>query len=57
MLTQQLLDKLRELRLESMAKALQEQMESDLFDALSFSDRLGLLVDREMMHRENKRLV
>lgn len=44
------------MRLESMAKALQEQMESDKYDKFSFLDRLGLLVDREMMNRDNKRL-
>jgi DNA replication protein DnaC len=56
MLYQPLVNKLHELRLEGMAKALQEQLESAKYDDLSFQDRLGLLIDREMTSRDNKRL-
>jgi len=40
-----------------MAQALDEQRRQPDIDALSFEDRLGLLVDREALERENKRLV
>ena len=39
-----------------MARALVEQLERADYQALSFEERLGLLVDREMQDRENRRL-
>jgi DNA replication protein DnaC len=39
-----------------MVRAFQEQMEMPNIDSLSFEERLGLLVDREMTERENRRL-
>jgi DNA replication protein DnaC len=39
-----------------MARALEEQMEMAEIDSLSFEERLGLLIDREMTVRENRRL-
>lgn len=40
-----------------MAKALDEQRRaSDMFDCLSFEERLGLLVDREAAERDAKKL-
>lgn len=39
-----------------MAKAMAEQMEMNDIDSLSFEERLGLMVDREMIDRENRRL-
>ncbi|MBN1549957.1 IS21-like element helper ATPase IstB [bacterium] len=56
MLQQPLINKLMELRLDGMVRALQEQMESSQYEAFSFLDRLGLMIDREMVHRDNKRL-
>lgn len=56
MLTHPTQDKLLELNLTGMAKALTDQRQSDLYDAMSFEERLGLLVDREMTERENRRL-
>ena len=50
------LDKLRTLRLTGMARALDEQAHTTDIDALSFHERLGLLVDREMQERENRSL-
>ncbi len=49
------LDKLHTLNLMGMARALSEQLEGTEYQALSFEDRLGLLVDREAQHRENRR--
>ena len=55
MLAHPTLDKLKTLRLLGMAKALKEQHGQDM-GQLSFEERLGLLVDREVTERENKRL-
>jgi DNA replication protein DnaC len=55
MLTHPTLDKLQILRFYGMLKALQEQMQMTDIDQLSFEERLGLLVDREMTERENRR--
>jgi DNA replication protein DnaC len=50
------LDKLSALRLTGMHKALQEQLALPDIDHLSFEERLGLLVDRELTEREDRRL-
>jgi DNA replication protein DnaC len=50
------LDKLLALRLTGMAKALSEQMALPESQALSFEERLGLLVDRAMTIRSDRRL-
>jgi len=49
-------DKLQALRFTGMLKALQEQQHLPDIDALSFDERLGLLVDREITEREDRRL-
>jgi DNA replication protein DnaC len=49
-------DKLLALKLTGMAKALSEQMDMPESQALSFEERLGLLVDREMTVRSDHRL-
>src|ERR1700728_342056 len=56
MLSHPTLDKLQELRLTGMAKALEEQQVLSGIEELSFAERLGLLVDRELTERENRRL-
>ena len=56
MLNHPTLDKLVALKLTGMAKALSEQMDLPESQALSFEERLGLLVDREMTVRSNRRL-
>ncbi len=47
---------LRELKLDVMASALDEQRTSALYDGLSFEERLGLLADQELAERRNRRL-
>jgi DNA replication protein DnaC len=49
-------DKLHRLNLRGMARALVEQRERPDYQTLAFEDRLGLLVDRELQDRENRRL-
>jgi DNA replication protein DnaC len=56
MLNHPTLDKLLALRLTGMAKAFSEQMDLPESQALSFEERLGLLVDREMTIRSDRRL-
>ena len=56
MLNHPTLEKLHGLRLTGMAQALQEQAQMAEIDTLSFEERLGLLVDREVTERENRRL-
>jgi len=48
------LQKLRTMQLHGMAQALQEQLESSSTRGMAFEERLGLLVDREQLHRQNK---
>lgn len=56
MLTHPTLDQLRTLKLDGMARALEEQRLMPACLDLSFEDRLGLLVDRECHWRDNRRL-
>ena len=56
MLNHPTLDKLETLRFNGMAMALTEQMAVPDIEDLSFEERLGLLVDREMTEREDRRL-
>ena len=53
MLLHPTLDKLRALKLEGMAAALEDQAALPECASLSFEERLGLLVDREMTTRHN----
>ncbi len=56
MLTQPTLDKLQTLRLTGMYQALVEQFQMPDIAALTFEERFGLLVDRELTERETRRL-
>ena len=56
MLTHNTLDQLRTLKLDGMARALEEQRTLPACHELSFEDRLGLLVDRERSWRDSRRL-
>lgn len=56
MLLNPLMEKLLALKLGGMARALEEQINHSEIETLSFTDRLGLLVDRESALRENRRM-
>jgi DNA replication protein DnaC len=56
MLTHPILDQLLELKLTGMHRALSEQMDMTDIEPLSFEERFGLLVDREMTERADRRL-
>ncbi|MEN9825566.1 MAG: hypothetical protein RI953_1311 [Pseudomonadota bacterium] len=49
-------EKLTSLRLHGMLHAFQEQLHSSSYDELSFEDRVAVLVEREIIERENKAL-
>jgi len=57
MLTHPTEQRLIALGLAGMAKVLEEQRRQPDVAALAFEERLGLMVDREAIDRENKRLV
>ena len=56
MLTQNILDTLRQLKLTGTCDALEQQRAQPDTHDLGFEERLALLVDREVLHRENLRL-
>ena len=56
MLNHPTLERLHTLRLRGMAKAFREQLEQPEAEGLSFTDRLGLLIDRETTERESWQL-
>jgi len=55
MLMNNTLAQLHDLKLASMASAVEEQLSSAACTALSFEERLALMVDREVHHRDDKR--
>lgn len=56
MMLEPTLTKLHRMKLSGMIEALTEQNQSSLYSGLSFEERLGLVIDREMTARENRRL-
>jgi len=56
MLTNSTTEGLKSLRLPAMASGLLEQREHPDYAGLSFEERLGLLVDAELLQRQNRRL-
>lgn len=56
MLIHPVIEKMHQLRLLSMAKAFKEQLEQTAIENLNFEERLGLLIDREITARDNRRL-
>lgn len=56
MLMHPTLDKLKALQLRGMAAALEDQYRTSEIEALSFEERLGLLLDREETSRADRRL-
>jgi len=56
MLTHPTLEKLHSLKLSGMANALEDQIQMEDLKELTFEERLGLLVDREVTERRNRKL-
>jgi DNA replication protein DnaC len=56
MMLEMTLGKLNQLKLSGMAEALTEQTQSIIYTGLTFEERLGMLVDREMTVRDNRKL-
>jgi DNA replication protein DnaC len=53
---QQTREHLSDLKLTGLLQALEEQLEQPAMSDLSFEERLAMLVDREVLYRENRRL-
>lgn len=56
MVNEATMDKLREMQLDTLAEAFRKQESDPAFSQLSFSERLGLLVDAEWSMRKSRRL-
>ena len=56
MLTQPLLQQLHELRLRGMAAALEQQLTTQASNEMTFDERLGLLIQHELVERQSCRL-
>lgn len=56
MLLHPTLEKLTTLRFTGMAAALDEHMQMNSLDDLSFEERLGILLDRELAVRQTRRM-
>jgi DNA replication protein DnaC len=56
MLHQHTLDKLHTLRLTGMAAAFEQQLSQPAVQELSFEERFALLLDQEILYRDNRRL-
>jgi len=56
MLNQQTMDQLRQLKLVGFLEALEQQREQPTTHDLPFEQRLALLIEREALHRDNRRL-
>ncbi len=56
MLNQHTLEKLRALRLIGMSEAFEQQLAQPASQELAFEERFGLLVDHEILYRDNRRL-
>lgn len=50
------IEKLNRLKLFGMTEALAEQLAGPIYQELSFEERFGMLVDRELTYRDNRRL-
>lgn len=56
MLIEQTIEKLNQMKLNSMAAALREQMGNADYQSLTFEDRISLLVDRQFDEKESRAL-
>ena len=56
MLNQQTIDQLRQLKMVGFLEALEQQREQPTTHDLPFEQRLALLIEREALHRDNRRL-
>ena len=55
MLTNPTIETLKSLKLHGMIQSLEEQQENPAIQALSFEERIALIVDRERLYRDNQR--
>ena len=55
MLTNPTIETLKSLKLHGMIEALEQQQQTPAIQALSFEERIALMVDRERLYRDNQR--
>jgi DNA replication protein DnaC len=55
MLTNPTIETLKALKLHGLLEALEEQQQTPAIQGLSFEERIALLIDRERLHRDNRR--
>jgi hypothetical protein len=55
MLSNPTIETLKSLKLQGMIQSLEEQQQTPAIHALSFDERLALIVDRERLYRDNQR--
>src|SRR3984957_3829200 len=55
MLTNPTIETLKALKLQGMIQALEEQQQNTAVNALSFEERIALIVDRERLFRDNQK--
>jgi DNA replication protein DnaC len=53
MITEQTYEKMKKMRMNHLAQSIQDMGETDIYDDLTFEERLGLLIDTEWDHRQN----
>ena len=56
MLTQATIDRMRSMKMTSLVEAFERQIKSSEFSALSFEERVGMMVDEEYSAREQRKL-
>ena len=56
MLSNPTLEKLTELKLHGMVGSMREQLSDNGYNDLTFEERLGIMIDNEMLERQNRRL-
>lgn len=56
MLLEQTIEKMNAMKMFGMRDALTEQLELSSYEELSFEERIGMLIDREWIDRENRKL-
>ena len=54
MLSGQIYDMINKINLSGFKTALEEQLESSIYNEMSFIDRISILLEREVIFRENK---
>lgn len=55
MITEQTYGKMKKMRMNHLAQALKDMCESNTYDDMTFEERMGILIDTEWDHRQNRK--